>query len=62
MEVTPVMDASSVAATGFVYLLVPLTEAKSLEKDDEDWTPEQLNQLGEDGWDFGGPCERALRL
>ena len=50
MEITPVIDAPSVTATRFEYLVVPLREAKSLKKDDEAWTPERLNELGEDGW------------
>jgi hypothetical protein len=54
MEITPVIDAPSVAATRFEYLVVPLREAKSLKKDDDDWTPERLNELGEEGWEAVG--------
>ena len=54
MEITPVLDASGVVATRFEYLVVPLPEAKGLKKDDEAWTPERLNELGEDGWEAVG--------
>jgi hypothetical protein len=36
------------------YLVVPLKEAKSLKKDDDFFMPEQLNELGEEGWDAVG--------
>jgi hypothetical protein len=51
---TPVIDAPSVATTRFEYLVVPLREAKSLKKDDEAWTPERLNEFGEEGWEAVG--------
>lgn len=54
MEITPVLDAPSVTATRFEYLVVPLREAKRLKKDDEAWTPERLNELGEEGWEAVG--------
>ena len=54
MEITPVIDAPSVAGTRFEYLVVPLREAKSLKKDDDAWTPERLNELGEEGWEAVG--------
>ena len=50
MAITPVIDAPGATTTRFEYLVVPLREAKSLKKDDEAWTPERLNELGEDGW------------
>jgi hypothetical protein len=39
--------------TQFEYLVVPLKEAKSV-KQDEDWVPERLNELGADGWEAVG--------
>ena len=51
---TPMIDAPSVLATKFEYLVVPLKEAKSLKKDDDMWAPEHLNELGEEGWDAVG--------
>jgi hypothetical protein len=54
METTPVLGAPRVAAARFEYLFVPLREAKSLKKDDEAWTPERLNELGEEGWEAVG--------
>jgi len=48
---TPVIDAPP--ATRFEYLVVPLKEAKRV-KQDEDWAPERLNELGEDGWEAVG--------
>jgi hypothetical protein len=54
METTPVLDAPRVAMARFEYLVVPLREAKSLKKDDEAWTPERLNELGEEGWEAVG--------
>ena len=49
--VTPVIGAPP--ATRFEYLVVPLKEAKRV-KQDEDWVPERLNELGEDGWEAVG--------
>lgn len=54
MATTPVLDAPTTPATRFEYLVVPLKEAKNLRKDDEAFTPEQLNELGEDGWEAVG--------
>ena len=54
MAITPVIDAPGATTTRFEYLVVPLREAKSLKKDDEAWTPERLNELGEDGWEAVG--------
>ena len=36
------------------YLVVPLPEAKALRKADDPWTPEQLNELGRQGWEAVG--------
>ena len=33
---------------------LPLPEAKRLKKDDEAWTPERINELGEEGWEAVG--------
>jgi hypothetical protein len=46
-----VLDAPPV--TRFEYRVVPLKEAKRV-KQDEDWVPERLNELGEDGWEAVG--------
>jgi hypothetical protein len=54
METTPLLDAPSISAIRFEYLVVPLKEAKSLKKDDDAWMPEQLNELGEEGWEAVG--------
>jgi hypothetical protein len=54
METTPLLDAPSNSAIRFEYLVVPLKEAKSLKKDDDAWMPEQLNELGEEGWEAVG--------
>lgn len=54
MTITPVIDAPRVTATRFEYLVVPLPEAKRLKKDDEAWTPERINELGEEGWEAVG--------
>jgi hypothetical protein len=36
------------------YLVAPLQEAKGLKKADDPWTPERLNELGEQGWEAVG--------
>jgi hypothetical protein len=36
------------------YLLVPLREAGRLKKDDGALSPEQLNELGSEGWEAVG--------
>jgi hypothetical protein len=36
------------------YLVVPLQEVKGLKKADEPWVPDQLNELGKDGWEAVG--------
>lgn len=51
---TPMLDAPSVLRTRFEYLVVPLKEAKKLKKEDDVFSPEQLNELGEDGWEAVG--------
>ena len=52
MAIAPI-DAPTIPITRFEYLVVPLKEAKSL-KQDHDWTPEHLNDLGEEGWEAVG--------
>jgi hypothetical protein len=54
MTTAPMIEAPSVLATKFEYLVVPLREAKSLKKDDDAWTPERLNELGGEGWEAVG--------
>lgn len=36
------------------YLVVPLQEAKGLKKADEPWSPDQLDELGRQGWEAVG--------
>lgn len=36
------------------YLVVPLQEAKGLKKADDPWAPDQLNELGLQGWEAIG--------
>ena len=54
MAITPMIDAPAVSATRFEYLVVPLKEAKHVKKDEDVFAPEQLNELGEDGWEAVG--------
>ena len=52
MATMPTIDAPQ--ATRFEYLVVPLKEAKHVKKDEDVFAPEQLNELGEDGWEAVG--------
>ena len=54
MSSTPVVDAPARGVTRFEYLVAPLREAKGLKKDEEGFTPEHLNELGEEGWEAVG--------
>jgi hypothetical protein len=36
------------------YLVVPLQEVKGLKKSDDPWAPDQLNELGRQGWEAIG--------
>jgi len=54
MATAPVIDAPTIQATRFEYLVVPLKEAKNVKKDDDAFAPEQLNELGEEGWEAVG--------
>jgi hypothetical protein len=54
MAITPMIDAPAASATRFEYLVVPLKEAKHVKKDEDVFAPEQLNELGEDGWEAVG--------
>ena len=36
------------------YLVIPLQEAKGLKKADGPWSPDQLNELGRQGWEAVG--------
>ena len=54
MTSAPTLDAPVLPATRFEYLVAPLKEAKSLKKDEEGFTPEHLNELGEEGWEAVG--------
>jgi len=54
MATTPVIDAPTIQATRFEYLVVPLKEAKNVKKDNDAFAPEQLNELGEEGWEAVG--------
>ena len=52
MSTTPTIDAPP--ATRFEYLVVPLKEAKKLKNDDDGFSPEHLNELGDEGWEAVG--------
>ena len=39
---------------GWEYLVVPLKDAKRVKKEDDVFAPEQLNELGEQGWEAVG--------
>jgi hypothetical protein len=45
---------STITATQWEYLVVPLQEAKGLKKADDPWEPERLNELGAEGWEAVG--------
>jgi len=55
---TPVFQAHGpeVAHGGerWEYLVAPLQEVKGLKKADEPWAPDQLNELGRQGWEAVG--------
>ena len=42
------------SADKWEYLVVPLQEAKGLKKADDPWAPDQLNDLGRQGWEAIG--------
>ena len=52
MTSMPTIDAPP--AVRFEYVVVPLNEAKNLKKDEDTFVPEQLNELGEEGWEAVG--------
>jgi len=54
MATTPLVDAPALPTTRFEYLVVPLKEAKNVKKDEDVFAPEQLNELGEEGWEAVG--------
>jgi hypothetical protein len=54
MAITPTVDAPGISATRYEYVVAPLKDAKSLGKDDDAWSPERLNELGEEGWEAVG--------
>ena len=54
MATTPMIDVPRVSRTRFEYLVVPLKEAKSVKKEEDLFSPEQLNELGEEGWEAVG--------
>ena len=54
MATTPMIDAPTVSTTRFEYLVVPLKEAKNVKKDEDAFAPEQLNELGQQGWEAVG--------
>ncbi len=41
-------------AESWEYLVVPLHEVKGLKKGDDPWAPDQLNELGRQGWEAVG--------
>jgi len=54
MANTLLIDAPRLSTTRFEYLVVPLKEAKSVKKEEDIFAPEQLNELGEEGWEAVG--------
>ena len=54
MVTTPMIHAPTISTTRFKYLVVPLKEAKNVKKDEDVFAPEQLNELGEEGWEAVG--------
>ena len=52
MSTTATIDAPPAAR--FEYLVVPLKEAKKLKNDDDGFSPEHLNELGDEGWEAVG--------
>ena len=54
MSTTSMIDAPAISSSRFEYLVVPLKEAKNLKKDEDAFVPEQLNELGEEGWEAVG--------
>ena len=54
MSTTPLIEAPAMPATRFEYLVVPLKEAKGVKKEEDVFAPEQLNELGEEGWEAVG--------
>ena len=54
MATTPMIDAPPISTTRFEYLVVPLKEAKNVKKDEDVFAPEQLNELGAEGWEAVG--------
>ena len=45
---------SEATAERWEYLVVPLKDAKHVKKEDDVFAPEQLNELGEQGWEAVG--------
>ena len=54
MATTPMIDAPTISTTRFEYLVVPLKEAKNVKKHEDAFAPEQLNELGQEGWEAVG--------
>lgn len=54
MAITPMIEAPTISTTRFEYLVVPLKEAKNVKKDEDVFAPEQLNELGDEGWEAVG--------
>ena len=46
MASAPTIDAPTVSATRFEYLVVPLKEAKGVKKEEDVFAPEHLNEFG----------------
>ena len=59
MTATSMIDAPALPLTRFEYLVVPLKDAKNLKRDEDAFAPEQLNELGEDGWEAVGITPRT---
>ena len=50
----PTRPEQAESAVKWEYLVVPLQEVKGLKKGDEPWAPDQLNELGGQGWEAVG--------
>jgi hypothetical protein len=50
----PIRPQLAENAEKWEYLVAPLQEAKGLKKTDGPWAPDQLNELGRQGWEAVG--------
>ncbi len=50
----PARSGIADSAENWEYLVAPLQEVKGLKKADDPWAPDQLNELGMQGWEAIG--------